>query len=217
MHHLIVINSITLIKHLLKSTNHKPTHSAAFFLMRSITLFGTLFPIGQARQTNDHAIYVCVCRQIASCKLWQAAFKKYPPPPRWGGGGGGGPQISRQYKTPAEITIPYTLILMFLGIIRNYGFSVSYVTTCNPAVDYIRPLYSSNVIACPMKRIPEAGACQLSLSCHCLPSVDKEMHLAYHKTTLYLSLWAKHVIAHVRNTSCWPVLELEWECLRTRN
>jgi len=213
MHRLIVINSITLIKHLLMSTNHKPTHSAAFFLMRSITLLGTLFQIGQARQTTDHAIYVCVCRQITSCKLWQAALKKYPPP----GGGGWRPTNFASVQNTRWITVPYTLIFMFLDIIRNYGTSVRYVTTCNPAVDYIPSLYSFNVIACPMKRIPEAGACQPSLSCHCLPSVDKEMHLAYHKTTLYLSLWAKHVIAHVRNTSCWPVLELEWECLWTRN
>ena len=123
MHRLIVINSITLIKHLLMSTNHKPTHSAAFFLMRSITLLGTLFQIGQARQTTDHAIYVCVCRQITSCKLWQAALKKYPPP------GGGGVEADK-FRVSTKHQVNYSSVYFNIHVFRYNTELWDFSTLC---------------------------------------------------------------------------------------
>ena len=165
MHHLIVTHSITQIKHLLKSTNPLILlHSSSCDQLLSSASCLQLDRHGEPLIMQFMFVYADKLPLASSGKR---RLKNIPPPR-------GGRQISRQYKTPDEITVPYTLTFMVLDIIQNYGTSVRHVTICNLAVDYIPSLNSFNVIACPVKGIPEAGACQLSLSCHCLPSANTD-------------------------------------------
>lgn len=134
--------------------------------MRSNTLFGTLFPNGQARRITDQAVVVCVCRHVASCKLLQAALKIFS----------SGRKGLTNFTSVQNTNWNYSSVYFNIHVVRiqDSGTSVHFVTICNPAVDCIPSFYSYYVIACPMKRIPEAGGCQLSVSCHCLPYVDKD-------------------------------------------
>ena len=179
-------------------------HSFCCILPHAIN-YSLRHPVSNWTGTANHwSCSLCLCVQLSCLLQALGAFKKYSPGEGRGGEGRGLKNFTSVQNTGWNYSSVYFNIYVF--------------AICNPAVDYIPSLYSFNVIACPLKGIPEAGGCQLSLSSHCLPSVDKDHAFGVSQKTLYLNIWAKHaVIAHVWNTSCWPVLELEWECLRTRN